>query len=360
MFFQIAFLVHFNDCAHLSNVQLSQILRAIPTAIREANTFNCPDCEHEPNSPWPEVCVSRPETNYTSDSEEEDDDEEEDSQEEKEKINNNTNFEEEIIINKEEEKEEENQKLKEEEEKIFCFHTKLGYKEAILGLGICKKIAGNNYIKSLESCFDMISFEAFKQGVRHDASNNKFSHWIPLYINAEHGKRALPILKQAMGFLMTDSMNNLNTFEPNWILIIFPKLLSSMTVSLMSEEVHTSLRALEIYCYFHRLFLLFAHKYDKLRIFADNKIKKFIESGKFRNKKAIESLGEFLPLLTISSYTWDDVALAYIDESLDRSVKWYVQRFPELRNLKQYSHSQIISKVFEGSKVGCLYFIPFF
>eukprot|EP00012_Vannella_robusta_P009163 CAMPEP_0206207280 /NCGR_PEP_ID=MMETSP0166-20121206/15500_1 /ASSEMBLY_ACC=CAM_ASM_000260 /TAXON_ID=95228 /ORGANISM="Vannella robusta, Strain DIVA3 518/3/11/1/6" /LENGTH=310 /DNA_ID=CAMNT_0053628017 /DNA_START=386 /DNA_END=1318 /DNA_ORIENTATION=- len=283
------------------------ILRAIPKAIIKAHEFDCPDCAHAPELPWPKVFVSEPERRFSSDSESE--------------------------LSEESEEEHEIASKPIRQEMITCFHTKKDHTEAVIGLGIRKKVqpgtAGSKYIASLNACFDFISFDAFKEGVRHDASNNPFTHWIPLYINEDHGKRAFPILKQAMGFITTDKLQN--SFNPEWIVTILPKLLSSLTVDVMSDEVHKSLSALTTYCAFHRLFLLFAEKNPFIVGYVDKKIENFIEHEEKRNKKAIPSLGEFLPLLTISNYTWDQIAEAYLLESLDRSVRWYLTKFPELR-----------------------------
>ena len=307
------------------------MLSAIPQAIEDAALYSCENCPHKPNVPWPEVQMS-PDEDFISSGEE----------------------------NSIEEYSEENEKEPiHHMEHLTCFHTKMDHTEVILGVGIIRETSvGNNFIRSLSSCFDWISFNAFaKLGVRHDASNKKFTHWLPLYVNEEHGNRALPYIKQGLSLIATGKLQTI--FNPEWASLIFPKLLSGMTVDMMSDEIHTSHRALAVYCEFHRLFLLFAEKYPAVVTSADKKIQQFISDEKYRNKKEIPSLGEFLPLLTISKYTWDEIAEYYMTESLDRSVRWFVHDYPELRSSQ---HNPTIDatraqRTFQGSIVGCTYLI---
>jgi hypothetical protein len=38
----------------------------------------------------------------------------------------------------------------------------------------------------------------------------------------------------------------------------------------------------------------------------------------------VKALGEFLPLLTITGKSWKDIALAYLHESFDRTIYYYL------------------------------------
>lgn len=59
--------------------------------------------------------------------------------------------------------------------------------------------------------------------------------------------------------------------------------------------------------------------YPQLGDEIDAIISEFIESPEGRMKKKVPSLGEFLPLLSVSrKYNWRDVGLAYFQEHLDR------------------------------------------
>jgi len=44
-------------------------------------------------------------------------------------------------------------------------------------------------------------------------------------------------------------------------------------------------------------------------------------------------LGEWLPILAASSYSWSDVAQLFVREVFDRNVKWVVIMYPELVDL---------------------------
>ena len=96
--------------------------------------------------------------------------------------------------------------------------------------------------------------------------------------------------------------------------------MSTMTVALMSGETHASLKALEGYCWFHRLFLEIAlRRNSDLAKRIDTIIADFIRLPSARVKKSVPSSGEFLPLLSVTEkFSWEDVMIPYFKEHLDR------------------------------------------
>jgi len=111
------------------------------------------------------------------------------------------------------------------------------------------------------------------------------------------------------------------------VLEIIPKLMNTMVVSLMNGNIHASIVALEGYCSFHRLLLYFIQLYPDLK----NKINKlaleFCKSDSNRIKSVIPSLGEFLPLLTVSdAVTWHNVCKPYLEENFDRNALWTIKK----------------------------------
>eukprot|EP00005_Dracoamoeba_jomungandri_P009923 CAMPEP_0174279236 /NCGR_PEP_ID=MMETSP0439-20130205/61924_1 /TAXON_ID=0 /ORGANISM="Stereomyxa ramosa, Strain Chinc5" /LENGTH=259 /DNA_ID=CAMNT_0015371739 /DNA_START=1202 /DNA_END=1981 /DNA_ORIENTATION=+ len=125
-----------------------------------------------------------------------------------------------------------------------------------------------------------------------------------------------------------------------------------MTVDLMSGKYHASIKALEGYCWFHRIFFELVNNSPYLLSRVDQKIKDFIDSPKGRHKDAVPSLGEFLPLLTVSEkYSWRDVGLQYIDEAFTRNAKWIVMKYPELHG-NTVSPSERVAKSFAATEVG--------
>jgi hypothetical protein len=63
----------------------------------------------------------------------------------------------------------------------------------------------------------------------------RFTHWLPLYINKQHGRQAIPLCEQMISFLMT---RDYNRFEPIMAVEVFTKLMNTMVVSLMSGATY--------------------------------------------------------------------------------------------------------------------------
>jgi len=133
-----------------------------------------------------------------------------------------------------------------------------------------------------------------------------------------------------------------------------------MVVSVMSGHLYASVMALEGYCAFHHLFLMLLEEFPELKTLVDETISSFIKnSSDNRNKKNYPALGEWIPLLTVTdTYSWQDVASAYLEEMFDRNVLWSLKKFPELVEwTSQDFHSsepkaqQRLKKTFEASLV---------
>lgn len=141
-----------------------------------------------------------------------------------------------------------------------------------------------------------------------------FTHWLPIYINKEHFSRAKPMIARA-----TADILNVKDFLVEDVMVVLPKLMSSMTVALMAGNLHASIKALEGYCWFHRTFLAYVHDEPSLQNRINRIIGDFIDSPNGRNKRAVAALGEFLPLLSVSDkYGWLDIRFPYILEHFDR------------------------------------------
>jgi len=69
------------------------------------------------------------------------------------------------------------------QEELVCFHTRLKLKETTLGIGVSiSRLPRTGEIRMITPTMDLLSMRAFiKQKVRHALSNEKFTHWLPLY-----------------------------------------------------------------------------------------------------------------------------------------------------------------------------------
>jgi len=138
--------------------------------------------------------------------------------------------------------------------KLICFHTKASFKDSILGIPISYSInPRTQQIDKITSTLDLLSYGAYvEDGIRKSVWKQKFTHFLPLYINSEHATRALPVMQKFFAELCIST-----EFKPYMVLEIIPKLMNTMVVSLISGNIHASIVALEGYCSFHRLFIIF-------------------------------------------------------------------------------------------------------
>eukprot|EP01080_Neovahlkampfia_damariscottae_P011895 gene11895-5301_t len=231
---------------------------------------------------------------------------------------------------------------------ICCFHTKMNYEEAVLGYPI--EIKNDVYSSSL----DIISYFAFKkEGIRKTMFKEDFKYWIPIYINKKHGKATIPYLKDSIEMIYNTK------FKPKLALDLLTKLMNSMIVLVMNGTKHASIKALDGYISFHRLLIALIEEFPQLLDIIESKIKLFLNDPYSRRKIETPSIGEFLPLLTVSeSFTWKDISIPVLQETLARNYLWvkknsgnnYNISYPNLKD-KLTIQTERISLFFQHSKV---------
>lgn len=224
---------------------------------------------------------------------------------------------------------------------MTCYYTKQDFEEAVLGYPL--ELTVNPYkghIDYIYSSCDLLSEHAYQQnGVRRTLWGETFTHWLPLYLSAEHFERALPALQRSMarvvamqrlagrgrgGFSMARA-----AFDPLIVLDVIPPLMNTMVVLIADKGIHASDKALEAYCQLQRLLQALVWRFPTLRREVDRRVREFCETEAGRSKERCRSVGNLLPLLGVCShFSWPKISAALAQESMDRSVLWVCRKHP--------------------------------
>jgi len=266
---------------------------------------------------------------------------------------------------------------------LTCFHSFSTKSEAVLGFPIIyttnPKTGCLDYVTST---FDILSLESYKtQGVRRTVWGEKFSSFLPIYIDEEHFTRALkPLLSTCRKIVTEGTLNTrphrqqqqrrheshrylkqdkADNIEPAWTphsdpemaLFLLTKMMNTQVVLLMDKGIAVSDVTLTGYCQLHRLLLALVDSFPQLRIIVRRRLDDFARRPDKRVKQYTPSLGELLTLLSVSdTYSWSSIAMAYIKESFDRSVLWACSRDPSLATVIHGDESRL-DKYFAVQKV---------
>ena len=219
-------------------------------------------------------------------------------------------------------------------DEICCFHSRLRAEECALGVGISMtRVPRTGELRSVESTLDLLSLRAYiKDSVRASLSKAKFTHWFPLFLgNDQPAERFLFLAQHAMSMICENSSRK---FEPAMLLQVLPKLIVTLVVQMMDLQTHTSLKALRMFLYLCRAFLLLLENHPDQLQALNARITSFKASEENRTKDHCSSMGDLLAFCLVSpAYQIPDILTAYLDESLDRQVLWMLRDVPELGDL---------------------------
>eukprot|EP00466_Bigelowiella_natans_P009674 jgi/Bigna1/90953/estExt_fgenesh1_pg.C_830090 len=219
-------------------------------------------------------------------------------------------------------------------DRMRCFATKQHLFEDVLGIPLVVSVNPlKKKIDYIHSNMQFLSFKGYKcDKIRRDAFGEKFSHWLPMYFTEDHFSRALPHIKRSIVSLCPHAKSS--TFSPLMVLDVLPKLMTTFIVLLSDRGVSACEKALNGFTAVHRLFLALANRYPELRKAVDAKLERFALKSSNRHKSQVASLGDILPLLTISDrFKWRDFWRVYLGESFDRAVLWIGKEDPSILKL---------------------------
>jgi hypothetical protein len=220
---------------------------------------------------------------------------------------------------------------------LRCFYTKQTAREDILGFGISVDYHDDGNIKEVGTELDVVSAEAFyDHRLRHGAWGGDFTHFLPIVLEADHTRRAMPALKRALASIA--QRQPAAAFEPWMALAVVPQVMNSFVVSLMREEDglttdavprHASEKALLGYCSFHHMLLALRLRHPEIGDVATDRLRRFI--GGQRSKAHAPDLGQLLVYMSLTEEVrWEDLAAAVLAESHVRCVRWTLRDRPML------------------------------
>jgi len=281
---------------------------------------------------------------------------------------------------------------------MICFHSKISFKEDILGIGISATYHGNGVLKSTKLTLDVLSLTAFKQGVRRGVWKEEIHDFLPLVIDPEHGARALPHIEAVImrlcgnpptqfengpkiwsnlpyrpptstsieSSLSAKASTEALPFKPAAALKVICVTMNSLVVSIMDQltddnavpPLHASEKALQGYAYMHHILLFLASKHPSVAALADARVNKFLQDKDGTHKKCTPSLGELLPLLCLSQKGWDSCKQTYLRENIARDVRWVLRQISKTDrennsyyNYNRHSERSTAKKVRRGKRL---------
>ena len=219
---------------------------------------------------------------------------------------------------------------------LRCFHSKASFDEAILGFGVTSttnpRTGRTDYI---DSTFDVLSYDAYKHDkVRHSVWKESFDGFLPLFIDADHFNRSLPVFERAMVNLCPQLAYR-GQFCRNMVLEVIPAMMVTQMVLIADKGKHCSEKALEGYCQLHRLLLAAVECY-RLQSVVEQRLSSFLSSEKCRTKDGCPAMGQMYALLSVSEkYTWQHMHSVLMQESFDRAILWVCKTNPALARMNQ-------------------------
>lgn len=165
----------------------------------------------------------------------------------------------------------------------------------------------------------------------------EFTHFLPLYLNNQHGQHALDLAEKIIQELY--EIDETKEFDPILALKFLSKLMNTTVVALMLDvssedpdssrsitEDHTphlfsSIKAIQTYMYMYHLLLGFVHRYSEICDYAREKLDVFVNEPLRRNKENFPDLGELVVYLSIVNKSWVQVGQMVVKEGQVRNVK---------------------------------------
>lgn len=130
--------------------------------------------------------------------------------------------------------------------------------------------------------------------------------------------------------------------EPEAALEMLLTMWKTLTIQIVDKGLAPSDKMLEVFCQIHRLMIALRERYPSLKTTIHARLHTFATNPASRCKSACPNLGQLIPLLVVSeTYEWRHIAIAYLQESYDRSVLWACTKDSSLAKMDTGDESRI-------------------
>ena len=269
---------------------------------------------------------------------------------------------------------------------LVCFHSLATKADGILGIPLIYTInPKTGCLDYATSTFDVLSLQSFAEdGVRRTVWGERFTSFLPLFIDDEHFDKAQGQLLKTSRKIVGESLANapvpqrrygkgsgdgrhsrhngkgsllplpkafIPKTDPEMALTLLMKMMNTQVVLLCDKGIAASESSLNGYCQLHRLLLALVERHHSLRVLIRNRLEEFMRMPEARVKEHTPSLGDLLTMLSVSDTVgWQHIGLLYLKESFDRSVLWACSRDPSLAQVTPGDESRL-EKYLETQKV---------
>eukprot|EP00746_Dinoflagellata_sp_MGD_P149409 gnl/MRDRNA2_/MRDRNA2_81443_c0_seq1.p1 gnl/MRDRNA2_/MRDRNA2_81443_c0~~gnl/MRDRNA2_/MRDRNA2_81443_c0_seq1.p1 ORF type:complete len:598 (+),score=126.30 gnl/MRDRNA2_/MRDRNA2_81443_c0_seq1:96-1889(+) len=208
---------------------------------------------------------------------------------------------------------------------ICCFETGALYTEALLGIGVYRKG------KNLGTAGELLSHEAYINGLRQSTDKSAFEFFLPVWINQTHAAsnpKWSEVLQDSY-LQIGQKVFNTSGNDPA-ILEVFPRLINQLLVEMMrpDQEKTEAIATFEALCNCWRMLRWLVDSRPSLRERILKTLTAFVAGENARHKDVSPDLGIVLVLFTVlqgfeGCPSRRDFIDAYADENFVRCVMWW-------------------------------------
>jgi len=236
--------------------------------------------------------------------------------------------------------------------KLQCSILRRSFRDCVLGLGVIIQYTDDGvHVRSVRSEIEYFSWNAWdKRKVRSGSANVEYTHFLPLAIDPEHARQALPVLQQLFPtYLPGQGLQ----WSPAGVLTLMSSLMNGTIVALANDAAEpteeTTLKQLQLYTHLHHMFLyLNKHFNQQISQIARSEIQATLESDKRLQKDHLYDIGTFMLSIAITpDYQWKNIRKPVLLELFDRDVPKYLARYPELELKNQDVPDMRLRKVMD-------------